>query len=260
MNIFNNLIFDEFVQLPPGIGPDSYDFSHVTGPDGTPINVDGKHPTGDYSGLAGQTIKPLLPLIAQVNAALQSAYANYKFDPKVGKPDLEILAHDFDGIYPGKQFKAPYAIQANIGVQRELRPGTVIAVDYIYNHGIGMPFFIRDFELRHDASTLNAAAASAKVAGVLKGLTVDQWIAANPTKGINAFGLGTDATFTGITPNFQFMRFIQGGFTKYQGVQVELRGRVSRDLHAIKSLFYTVAYSRGVGQSSASTPLCRTNS
>jgi hypothetical protein len=252
MNIFNNLIFDEFVQLPPGIGPDSYDFSRVTGPDGTPINVDGKHPTGDYSGLAGQPIKTVLPLIAQVNGALQAAYNNYKFDPKVGKSELQVLGQDFDGIYPGKQFKAPYAIQGNIGVQHELRPGTVISVDYIYNHGVGMPFFIRDFELRHDASTLNAAAASAKVAGVLKGLTVDQWIAANPTKGINAFALGTDATFTGITPNFQFMRFIQGGFTKYQGLQVELRGRVQKDhLHVVKSLFYTVAYSRGNGQSSA---------
>ena len=49
MNIFNNLLFDEYAQLPPGIGPDSYEWTQITGPDGTPINVDGKHPKGDYT-------------------------------------------------------------------------------------------------------------------------------------------------------------------------------------------------------------------
>jgi len=29
MNIFNNTIFNEFALIPPGIGPDSFDFSHV---------------------------------------------------------------------------------------------------------------------------------------------------------------------------------------------------------------------------------------
>ncbi len=95
----------------------------VTGPDGTPINVDGKHPTGNYSDLVGQPVKTVLPTIAAVNAALQADYANYKFNPKVGKPDLEILGHDFDGVFPGNQFKAPYSIMANVGVQHEIAAG-----------------------------------------------------------------------------------------------------------------------------------------
>ncbi len=78
---------------------------------------------------------------------------------------------------------------------------------------------------------------------------MDQYIAANPTKGINAFSLGSDAIFTGLTPNYQFMRFMQGGFTKYQGIQVEARGRLNRDLRAFKNLSYTVAYTYGNGQS-----------
>src|SRR5207248_10969477 len=80
MNIFNNLIFDEFMMLPPGIGPDSYDNTFISGPDGTPLNIDGKHPDGDYSEIVGQPIKNVLPFIAQINNALQAAYNSYKFD------------------------------------------------------------------------------------------------------------------------------------------------------------------------------------
>jgi len=59
MNIFNNTIFNEFALIPPGIGPDSFDFSHVTGPDGKPIVVDNvpSHQGGDYSDLGRRADK-----------------------------------------------------------------------------------------------------------------------------------------------------------------------------------------------------------
>ena len=250
MNIFNNLIFDEFIQLPPGIGPDSYDFSSITGPDGTPINVDGKHPDGDYTDLAGQPIKSVLGLISQVHQALQTAYANYKFDPNKGQSDFRILKQDFDGIYPGKQFKAPYALQWNIGIQRELKPGTVLSVDYLYNHGVGLPFMFPDFERRRDASTLNVANATSKVNSVLKGQTVDQYIAANPKATIATFGLASDSIYQGLTSDFIRARFFQGGFTKYQALQANITGRVNRS-GMFKDSTYTVSYSYGGSQASA---------
>ena len=250
MNIFNNLIFDEFIQLPPGIGPDSYDFSSVTGPDGTPINVDGKHPNGDYTDLAGQPIKNVLPLITQVHQALQAAYANYKFDPTKGKSDFQIIKSDFDGIYPGNQFKAPYALQWNIGVQRELKPGTVLSVDYLYNHGVGLPFTFPDFERRRDAGTLNVAAASAKVNSVLKGQTVDQFIAANPKATIATFGLASDSIYQGLYPDILRARFFQGGFTKYQALQTNITGRIN-GTRWFKDSSYTLSYSFGRSQATA---------
>lgn len=250
MNIYNNLIFDEFIQLPPGIGPDSYDYSSVTGPDGTPINVDGKHPDGDYTNLAGQPIKNVLNLISQVHLALQAAYANYKFDPAKGKSDFQILKTDFDGIYPGNQFKAPYALQWNIGVQRELRPGTVLTVDYLYNHGVGLPFTFPDFERRRDAGTLNVAAATTKVNSVLKGQTVDQFIAANPKATIATFGLANDTIFQGLTSNILRARFFQGGFTKYQALQANIVGRFA-GAGWFKDSSYNLSYSFGRGQATA---------
>src|SRR5205823_4880339 len=151
MNIFNNLIFDEFAMLPPGIGPDIYDITGVFTPNGVPIDIGG-FPGGDYTSLQGQTIKDVLPTIVAVNGALQSAYASYQFNPTQGQSDFRITRGlTFGGEIPGNQFKAPYSIQANIGVQHEVRPGTVISVDYLFNHGIGLPFLLPDFERRRDA-------------------------------------------------------------------------------------------------------------
>ncbi len=86
----------------------------------------------------------------------------------------------------------PYSLQFNIGLQRQLKPGTVLSVDYVHNHGVGLPFTQLDYERRRDAATFNAAAARAQVAGVLGGKTVDQWIAANPGSTIGSFGLVND--------------------------------------------------------------------
>ncbi len=198
MNIFNNLLFDEFANLPAGIGPDAYDITNVTTPDGTPINIDGKHPDGDYTDWQGLTIKQLLPSIVALNGALQAAYAGYKFDPAKGDSYFRTAKGiTYGGLIPGNQFKAPYGLQFNIGIQHELRPGTVLSVDYVHNHGVGLPFFLVDFEHRRDASTLNVANARTKINGVLKGSSIDQYIAANPKATIGAFGLANDAIFQG---------------------------------------------------------------
>ncbi len=251
MNIYNNLIFDEFANLPPGIGPDTYTTENVTTPDGKPINIDGRHPDGDYTDLTGQPIKQVLPTIVALNSALQAAYANYKFDPNAGQSDFRILkGNTFGGNIPGNQFKVPYSLQFNIGVQQQLKPGTVLSIDYIYNHGVGLPFFLIDFERRRDAGTLNVAAAQAKVAGVLKGQTVDQYIAANPKATIATFGLATDTIYQGLTADYLRARFFQGGFTKYQGLQVSLTSRPG-NWRYFQDNQLQVSYAYGLGQSSA---------
>jgi hypothetical protein len=44
----------------------------------------------------------------------------------------------------------PYSLQLNIGVQHEIKPGTVVSVDYIYNHGVGLPILVKDMGGRRD--------------------------------------------------------------------------------------------------------------
>ncbi len=250
MNIFNNNIFDEFAMLPPGIGPDVYDITGVFGPDGRPINVDGRHADGSYEDLIGQPIKQALPLIDRVNAAMKAAYATFAFDPKSGTSQFtQNRGNTFGGNVPGKQFKIPYGLQFNIGVQQQLRPGTVLSVDYIENHGVGLPFYLVDYERRRDADFLNAAAARAQVNRVLGSQTVDQWIAANPTRNISAFGLVNDTIWAGVVgTDFLRARFLTGGFSRYRGLQVAVRGR-QRSLGWAKDASYIVSYALARGES-----------
>jgi Carboxypeptidase regulatory-like domain len=245
MNIANNTIFNEFALIPPGIGPDSFSQAFVAGPDGTPINVDGHHPTGNYNDLVGKPIKDVLPIITQVHQALQAAYANFKFDPTKGLTAFEIAKGNGNfGIFPG-DYKLPYSLQFNIGFQRELFKNNVLTVDYVRNHAVGLPFLNVDYEKRLDASTLDATAAKAKVATVLAGKTVDQFIAAFPTKTITAFGLATDTFFTGRTPDLLRDRILSGGFSLYSAVQARLVGRLTNKLGIFRNMSYSVSYALG---------------
>jgi hypothetical protein len=245
MNIANNTIFNEFALIPPGIGPDSYSQAFVSGPDGTPINVDGKHPTGNYNDLVGKPIKDVLGTIVQVHQALQSAYANYKFDPTKGPTAFEIAKGNGNfGIFPG-DYKLPYSLQFNIGFQRELFKNNVLTVDYVRNHAVGLPFLNVDYEKRLDASTLSKTAAIAKVNSVLAGKTVDNWIATNPGKTITSFGLATDTIFTGRTPELLRDRILSGGFSLYSAIQAKLVGRVTNKLGIFKNMSYSVSYALG---------------
>src|SRR5262249_19308741 len=161
----------------------------------------------------GRPIKDVLATISKVHLALNAAYTNYKFNPSQGQTAFEIArGNTFGGIFPG-DFKIPYSLQFNIGVQHELWPGHVISADYVRNRAVGLPYLLRDYELRRDASTLSVNAAKAQVAGVLKGQTVDQWIAANPGKTITSFGLASDAIFTGKTPDLIRARIMTGGYS-----------------------------------------------
>src|SRR5207249_5305212 len=109
-----------------------------------------------------------------------------------------------------------------------------------------------DFEHRRDAGTLNVAAAQAKINTVLGGLSVDDWIAANPSKTISSFGLINDTNFQRLTPDFTRARFFQGGFTKYKGMHVNLRGRHG-NFKRFRDLMYNISYAWGRGESTNAT-------
>jgi hypothetical protein len=77
---------------------------------------------------------------------------------------------------------------------------------------------------------------------------MDDYLAANPTANISRFNLAGDDVFTGLTPNFQYVRFFQGGFTRYRALQVSLRGRVHKGSGVVRDATYTVSYSRGLAE------------
>jgi hypothetical protein len=247
-NIANNMTGDESSMLPPGLGPDSFSANFVAGPDGTPINVDGKHPNGVYTDLQGRRIGDVIGLVGQIHQALQAAYAKYPFDPAKGPSVFSLFKGSTGILFPGDQLKIPYSLQCNIGVQRQLKPGTVLSVDYVHNHGVGLPFTQLDYERRRDAATFNAAAARTQVAGVLGGKTVDQWIAANPGGTIGSFGLVNDTIWQGVTPDFLRAAFIAGGFSRYRALQISLRGS-RRSAGVFREATYLVGYALSSSES-----------
>src|SRR5207249_1651295 len=121
---------------------------------------------------------------------------------------------------------------------------TVLTVDYIYNHGVGGPFLLNDKEMRHDASTLNATAARNRVNTITGGTSVDQYLSTHPNATMATFGLGGDTYFTGLTPTYQYMRFLGGGYSKYSALQFNLRGRL-KSAKVVKDMSYNISYSRG---------------
>jgi hypothetical protein len=236
--------------LPPGLGPDSFTGNVVQGPDGSPIDIDGRHPQGVYNDLSGMRIGDVIGLIGQIHQALQTAYAKYPFDPNKGQSAFSLFRGSTAIVFPGDQFKIPYSLQFNLGFQRQLKPGTVLSVDYVHNHGIGLPFMQVDYERRRDASTFNADEARVQVASVLGGKTVDQWIASNPGKAIGSFGLMNDVIWPGVTPDFLRAEFVTGGFALYRAIQVNLRG--SRPAFGlVKDATYLVSYALSRSESAS---------
>ncbi|MCA1601423.1 MAG: hypothetical protein LC776_07200 [Acidobacteria bacterium] len=94
------------------------------------------------------------------------------------------------------------------------------------------------------AASVNPAAVDAFVAARLAGTP-------SRTTNIGTFGLGSDSVFPGVTPNITRARIMSGGYSLYNGLQVLMNGRFSRDTMnrfsigehpLIREMGYTISY------------------
>jgi carboxypeptidase family protein len=245
MNIFNNSLFDEFARIATGIGPTAFDETHIVGPTGSPIVVPitsvacPDAVAGDYSCMVGLPIRTILSDLGRIHTAVDVAYSSFfpNYDPNRGISEFaNSLGVTFGGQFPG-DYRIPYAMQFNIGVQHELAKNHVISIDYIRNRGVGLPFMLVDNEFRRDASFFNEAAARTSL-GARLGVapaavnpdTIAGFIAARTAAGlstnIGTFNLAnSDTIWPGLTATNLRARLVQGGFSLYQGLQVQLTGR-----------------------------------
>lgn len=234
MNIYNNLIFDQFNLIPPGIGPDAYDNTYWGNPDGTPItpaqagiNIANLPPSCQTAGAIGEmnggtynclteigaenAIAAVIGPIGQLEQTLLKSYASYQFSPS-GIPLVQSSHHNVYGfLFGGDKYKVPYSLQWNIGFQHEIKPGMVLTADFLVNHGVHVGGIGQDMECQYCASTLNAGKATAQMQSVM-GVAdtpgtaawttdVNNWIAAHPGKTISSFGLAGTSIFQGRTPD-----------------------------------------------------------
>ena len=294
-NIFNNALFDTSNRIAPGIGPlVTFNFQNLRGPNGAPVVVaipevaacntpDGQAEVqqGIYNCVNGVALRNALPIINRINNALQTSFNSFfsSYDPNAGRTNYEVNGgNTFGGIFPGN-YHIPHSLQFNLGFQRELFKNTVLSVDYVRNHGVGLPFVIRDLELRRDSRYFDEATARARIAGVIGGITpgqvnpavVQAFLNDNPGASFDIFGLTTstartDTIFPGLTApnstlpgqpatnNFVRTRIVDGGFSLYNALQVTLNGRVANkatDFFSVggqglaRDLSYTISYALG---------------
>jgi hypothetical protein len=164
----------------------------------------------------------------------------------------------------GPNYRTPRSYQMNIGIQRELRHGTVISVDYLRNVDLAIPEGI-DANHVGDPRFLDTATAIAAInatnagfacpngiAGVTcaigKGATIGDYAGNGLSGGLSATGgqaPGPGAVaFAGINPNYGEILLLQPvGRGVYNALQVSLRSELRSPLPFIKNMNAQVSYS-----------------
>jgi hypothetical protein len=175
------------------------------------------------------------------------------------------------------QYRSPYSMEFNIGVSRELRPGTVLSVDYLRNvalHGlIGTDTnHVGDSRFLNTTAALNAISATNTAKGCGAGTdaaTINCAISAGATimdyagngldsgnaynSGFSPFVFGrtpdTAAAFGGQNPNVGTNQMLFPiGRSVYNALQMKLTSQLTNPLPGVKSINAQVsyAYSRAV--------------
>jgi hypothetical protein len=267
-SIFNNALFDRALSLPPGLGNDTPTLSA-----GNPLLL---HPAtgaclfditqynstpGNCAGgvnLLGQPLKNVVAAAQNIQGVFQQVSAGLaaNFDPTVGDPLINATLDTANSVIYNK-YKRPYSIMFNIGVQREIKPGLVLSVDYLRNRGVRFGQLI-NLNRIGAANTLNAATARAAIAATNDdfGCPANSSAAAiNCAIGAGASiqdyaGFGLDAgsavdgfAFQGNNPNFRNIGVIAPiGFSVYNALTASLRGRLGA-YGPLKGTTLTVSYS-----------------
>jgi len=271
--VFNNILFDRPGRLPTGLfnqAPEVCTAGGVNMPDGTFLStIDGLNiPTqvcGDQNAIG---------TVEQAVVDIQKAYqqATIAAGPQANGAFFENAP--FSTANTGSMFapnyRSPYSLQMNVGFQRELRPGTVLSVDYIRNVGLHTLLGI-DKNKEGDASLLDVPTAQAAIAAtnaqfggcgtidcaIAAGALISDYAANGLTGGLNATGafpVGPGSVaFPGVNPNFgQILLLEPVGRSVYNGLDVVLRSDIKSPVSFLRRINTQISYSFSRFVSSAS--------
>ncbi|MBZ5515494.1 MAG: carboxypeptidase regulatory-like domain-containing protein [Acidobacteriia bacterium] len=260
-NIAGNLIHERSDFIPPGIG------YQVASPPIVPVQDPRTNETiwdgtccggQSISGLPANTpglIDAVLTASDAFKAAASAATASFPSGPTTFERTLHT------GYLYDPSFSTSYSFHFNAGIQRELRPGLVLSVDYLYQRGVHSPLG-RDFNRLGAADTLSVPNAVAVMDGLHDALGcppgpdgVDCAIAAGVTiSDYGAFGLGAcewaspgspnPCAFPGMNPNFNVVGILgMQGKSRYNALQVQVRGALPDLGKAMKHWNIVASYS-----------------
>ena len=229
---------------------------------------------GNCSGItAAQCVATFQTTYQAASAAVGSQAPNPSYIPN--------LISSGSGIFLGAlapNYRTPYSIQMNAGIQRELRPGMVLSVDYLRN--VSLHYLIGvDANHSGDIRYFNKSAAQQAIAATLSACgvaSIDAAIAACPglhpatatspagpatmsdfgNSGLDSAadlgisgceaGLGTSypCAFTGVNPTLGLVTFLFPiGRSVYNAMDVKLVDNVKSPFRGVKYLNFQFAYS-----------------
>jgi hypothetical protein len=263
--VFNNVLFDRPGRLEKGLFW-GYAVACPTGavmlPDGTSI---------DTSNLCGQPIGSVYEQLAAIQKQYQAAVAaaGAQANPNYLGANMANGGNSTGNAFISPDYRTPLSWQFNAGVQRELKPGTVLSVDYVRNVGL---HYLLDYDTNHigdvryfnRTAALNAIDATNDAYGCPLGIGgIDCAIAAGATivdyanwgldsgaaylSGFPAsmWGLTPDwgAAFPGINPNVgENIMLFPIGRSVYNALQVSLRSNKANPFRGVRNMNLQVSY------------------
>jgi len=299
--VFNDILFDRLLRLPNGAF-NATPFACVGGA-ATPVSFAGAAgtqfiPGGDATcstpiggTLPATAVSPLLSCagltfatcLSNFQTSFQAAAASVGTSAPNPNFIPSLLANN--GAIPTAallfpDYKTPRAVQMNVGIQRELRPGLVLSADYLRN--VGLHYLIAvDQNHTGDASLLNVAAAQNAVASTLTACgvsTISAAVVNCPLLGRPATiadfaghgldspgdlgvsncspadtGIGAPCAFGGINPSVGPVSMAEsGGRSVYNAFDIKVTQNVSHPFSGIKYANFQFAYTLSRFQNSGS--------
>lgn len=256
--IFNNILFDRPGRLPTGLFFGIFDLCPTlsrTLPGGTVV---------DASSMCGQPIGNFVDQAIGLQSVVQGAFsaAGASANPNYLGENYANGGNSTGNNFIAPDYRTPRSWQFNFGIQRELRSGTVLSVDYIRNVGTRS---LLAYDTNHigDARYLDAAAAQAAIDytndsyGCAPGIAgIDCAIAQGATMAVDyaANGLdsgvavaggygGSGAAFPGKDSSIgENEMLFPIGRSVYNALQVSLRSNVANPFRGVRNMSIQVGY------------------
>lgn len=266
--VFNNVLFDRPGRLPTGLFNLTQDIcpsGALNLPDGTVV---------DTSALCSQPIGNVVPQVIALQQQFQQATAQAGAQANPGYVASALAA---GGAVTGvtlysPNYQSPRSYQMNVGFQRQLKPGTIVSVDYLRNVGVHTLLAIDENHVG-DAKFLDPAGAALAIdttnstfgcgpgsagidCAIAAGATIASyanngltdgnfWTGGVPVTDANgALTGGGQIAFPGKNPFFGQMQFLEPvGRSVYNGLQVKLTSDLKSPFRAMKYLNAQISYS-----------------
>lgn len=257
-DVFNNILFDAPARLQKGL---FLGFAPLACPGGTVGFPGGTTVTAP--GICGQPIGSATNAIVALQHQFQAATiaagpaANGVY---IGNTLADNQSTSTDLISP--DFRTPFSWQFNVGIERQLYPGTVLSADYVRNVGL---HYLLYYDTNHvgDARYFNQSAALSAVTAtngsfgcgagaggvpcaIAAGATISDYAGNGLDSGaaVNGGFPGCNCAFPGINPNLgQNEMLFPIGRSVYNALDVSLRQNVNRPLPLLKTLSLQASYS-----------------